>query len=73
MVIVRKIDYGYKWPMIVKVLEVLKMIIESLFQRLQSTEGLFLECISQFSKAEIFKLLKKAIYFVQEKHYIKLK
>lgn len=32
-----------------------------------------LECISQFSKAEIFKLLKKAIYFVQEKHYIKLK
>lgn len=67
MVIVRKIDYDYKWPMIVKVLEVLKMIMESLFQRLQSTYGLFLECISEFSKAEIFKLLKKSNIFCTRK------
>ena len=42
VVIVRKNDYDYKWPMIVKVQAVMNMTMELLFQRVQSTKGHFL-------------------------------
>ena len=42
VVIVRKNDYDYKWPMTVKVQAVMNMTMELLFQRVQSTKGHFL-------------------------------